>query len=211
MSETNEEMERDFAEFRESQAMSARVSRTIAERMRTATPPTPDLDAVVARVRSDIEDADADPSGRIASCYVSDLEVLLAAVSRPAEARGEGARPDWEFPQMDDPDAQLVVMSFRDDHEWTAKVIHRQSRQFVTMADIQREYPAPTEREGARVEPPVPTDLIICEQWIEEIQHWVDETVPQPALALMLAALRNLEAARDSLLAFDHSDRKDDA
>lgn len=44
-----------------------------------------DVQAVVARVRADIEDAYADPSGRIASCYVSDLEVLLAAVSRPAE------------------------------------------------------------------------------------------------------------------------------
>jgi hypothetical protein len=39
------------------------------------------------------------------------------------------------------------------------------------------------------------TDLSECERWADEIRHWVDETVPEPALALMLSALRNLEAA----------------
>jgi hypothetical protein len=39
------------------------------------------------------------------------------------------------------------------------------------------------------------TDLSECERWADEIRHWVVETVPEPALAAMLSALRNLEAA----------------
>lgn len=46
---------------------------------------------------------------------------------------------------------------------------------------------------------PVPTDLEICRRWISEIEHWVDESVPQPALALMLGARRDLMAAAEAL------------
>lgn len=101
MSETNEEMERDFAEFRESQAMSARVSRTIAERMRVATPPTPDLDAVREALVRVLETAHllgplcdaldlSFPQNHLANKHDCEriADALLAAVSRPAEARG---------------------------------------------------------------------------------------------------------------------------
>lgn len=93
------------------------------------------------------------------------------AQARLASARVEGARPDWEFPQMDDPDAQLVVMSFRDDHEWTAKVIHRQSRQFVTMADIQREYPAPAAPAGEARRPNLGVPFTRCKA-CDSLRDW---------------------------------------
>ncbi len=65
-----------------------------------ATPPTPDLDAVVARVREYLETyswaADNRTVDRLGNdddaLFVGDLRALLAAVSRPAEARGERAR-----------------------------------------------------------------------------------------------------------------------
>jgi hypothetical protein len=45
----------------------------------------------------------------------------------------------------------------------------------------------------------VATDLSECERLASEIRHWVDDTVPQPALALMLSAMHNLEQAAAAL------------
>lgn len=73
-------------------------------RNRAATPPTPELDAVVARVQRALGDIDDDfelsdafahrethtvRTGLQNDLRVADLRALLAAVSRPAEARGD--------------------------------------------------------------------------------------------------------------------------